>query len=124
MAALSLLPSAARDNRRVALTLARGDDAVAELDVDAVTLTVGGSPVRHYEVECEAKGSGDATVVRAVLDDLQARYPALRAWSVSKLALGEALETLASEGRLSPLQDGERLLPEAYDAVEALAGPL
>jgi inorganic triphosphatase YgiF len=123
MAALGFLPSAARENRRVALTLGRGDDHIAELDVDAVTLTVDGSPVRHYEVECEAKGSGDAAVVRAVLADLRTRHPLLRPWSVSKLALGEALEALASEGRLTSLLEADRPRPEAYEAIEAMALP-
>jgi inorganic triphosphatase YgiF len=124
MEALGFVAGAARENRRVALTLARGDEVVAELDVDAVTMTVDGRVVRHYEVECEAKGAGDAAVVKAVLDDLRSRHEGLRPWSVSKLALGESLEALASEGRLAPLLDGERLLPEAYDAVEAIASGL
>jgi len=124
MEALGFVGGVARDNRRIALTLARGGEAVAELDVDAVTMTVDGTVIRHYEVECEAKGGGDAGVVRAVLADLGSRHPGLRPWSVSKLALGEAVEALASEGRLAPLLDGERLRPEAYDAVEAMAGRL
>ena len=115
---------ATRENRRVALTLARGNAIVAELDIDAVTMTVEGQTVRHYEVECEVKGAGDAAVVKAVLDDLRSRHEGLRPWSVSKLALGESLEALASEGRLESLLDGERLRPEAYDAVEAVASGL
>jgi inorganic triphosphatase YgiF len=120
MEALGFVAGAPRSGRRVALSLMRNGDVVAELDVDVVTFTVAGRPVRHYEVECEAKGAGDAAVLRAVLDDLHSRYEGLRGWSVSKLALGEALEELARAGGLEALLDGERLRTEAYDAVERL----
>jgi inorganic triphosphatase YgiF len=119
--ALGFVTIAPRSNRRVALTLARADETVGELDVDAVTLTVEGVVVRHYEVECEAKGAGDATVVPAVLEDIRSRHQSLRAWSISKLALGQALEVLAQEGRLGPLLDAGRPRPEAYEAIERLA---
>ena len=118
--ALGFVASATRENRRVALTLMREGEVVGELDVDAVSFTVADRVVRHYEVECEAKGAGDAQIVRAVLGDLRSRYEGLRSWSVSKLALGEALDALAAGDRLSPLVDGDRLLAEAYDAIEAI----
>jgi inorganic triphosphatase YgiF len=120
--ALGFTAGASRSNRRVALSLMLDGAVVAELDVDAVTFTVNGRPVRHFEVECEAKGAGDAAVLREVLDDLRFRHASLRSWSVSKLGLGEALEALAQQGRLDPLLDGDRLTPASYDLVEGLAG--
>jgi inorganic triphosphatase YgiF len=119
--ALGFAANTPRRNRRVALTLVRAGEVVAELDVDAVSFTVAGRLVRHYEVECEAKGAGDAAVVRAVLDDLRSRHEGLRASSVSKLALGEALESLAQDGDLEALLEGERLRPDAYDTIERRA---
>jgi inorganic triphosphatase YgiF len=122
--ALGFFASSPRSNRRVALTLMREGEGevVAELDVDAVTFTVDGRPVCHYEVECEAKGAGDAAVLHAVLDELRSRHEGLQAWSVSKLALGEALEALSREGGLDALLDGDRLRPEAYEVIERLDG--
>jgi inorganic triphosphatase YgiF len=119
--ALGFVAGASRSNRRTALTLMREGEVVAELDVDAVTFTVLEKPVRHYEVECEAKGAVDANVLRAVLTELRARYAGLRPWSVSKLALGEALEALAEEGRFDGLLEGEHLRTDAYETIEPVA---
>lgn len=119
--ALGFAPTSPRRNRRTALTLMRDGEVVAEIDVDDVTFSPGGRSVRHFEVECEAKGAGDASTVRAVLDDLQARHSALQAWAVSKLALGEVLEALAQDGELDALLAGDRLRPEAYATIESLA---
>jgi inorganic triphosphatase YgiF len=125
MEGLGFVAGAPRSNRRSALTLVRDGAVVAELDVDAVTMTVDGGGVRHFEVECEAQGGGDATAVRAVLDDLIAAHAGLRRWSISKLALGEALDALAEAGRLEALLDGDRLRESGYDEIEALmAGAL
>ena len=120
--ALGLVAGSARENHRVALTLARNGDIVAEVAVDTVTFLAGRSAVRHYEVECESKGAGDAEVIRGVLDGLRSRYDGMRAWQVSKLELGEALSLLAEEGRLDALLDGDRLRPEAYRTIEGLMG--
>ncbi len=120
MQALGLVGGAPRENRRVALTLVRDAAVVAEVAVDAVTLTAGEHRVRHYEVECESKGDGGAGVIRAVLADLQSRYDGLRPWHVSKLDLAQSLEILADEEKLEALLDGERLLPAAYEAVETV----
>jgi inorganic triphosphatase YgiF len=120
MRALGLEGSAARENRRVALRLARDDTVVAEVAVDAVLLTAGEHRVRHYEVECESKGSGDAAVVRSVLGDLQSKYAGLRSWHVSKLDLAQSLEILADQGRLEALLDGDRLRSDAYGTIEAV----
>ncbi len=61
--ALGFVASAPRENRRVALSLVRDGKVVAEVAVDAVTLTAGDQTVRHYEVECETKGDGDASII-------------------------------------------------------------
>jgi inorganic triphosphatase YgiF len=121
MEALGLVAGSSRSNRRSALTLVRESTVAGELDVDAVALTVDGTLVRHFEVECEAGPGGDTGVVRDVLADLTSRYPGLRRWSISKLALGEALEALCAAGRLSPLLEGEGLRATGYDEIEALA---
>ena len=120
--ALGLVAKAPRQNRRIALTLVREGEVVAEVAVDAVAFTAGEQTVRHYEVECETKGSGDQAVVRAVLGDLQSRYEDLRPWDVSKLELGEVLSALAEQGRLDELVEDGRLRPDAYHTVEAIVG--
>lgn len=119
--ALGLTATSPRSNRRTALTLMRSGEVVAEVDVDAVTFRPGGRLVRYFEVECEARGSGDASVVRAVLTELRSRHAGLRAWNVSKLALGEVMEALEREGRLDEVLSGDHIRPDVYDLIEGLA---
>ena len=118
MNALSLQPFSARSVLRRArgVTDASGR-LVAELAIDDVTFLINGQEVRHCEIECEAKGGGDAAVVQGILDALKHRFPALRPFVYSKLDIADGLERLAAQGRLAEHLERGVLKSSAYDAI-------
>jgi len=101
-----------------------GGRRLAELAVDTVDFRVAGQPVRHHEVEVEAKAPEGAAAVPAVVEALAGRFwPALRPWPYGKLPTGKAVEALLAErGPEGLLDDGGALLPAAYDAVAERLG--
>lgn len=114
-----LRPSTARTNRRTGLSVTREGlaDRVAELVIDDVTFLAGDLEVRHFEVECEAKGAGNSEGVQRVLDELRLSFPELEPFEYSKLDIAEALNRLAETGRLQPLLADGVLKPSAYDTI-------
>ncbi|CAN5646635.1 hypothetical protein BH23GEM11_BH23GEM11_07440 [soil metagenome] len=102
-------------------------DPVAELTMDTVTLEVVGRRVRFREVEVEA-GPGADEPARLVAEVGTALRNAvgrerLRPWSLSKLATGVALESLAEAGELDGLVgvNGD-LLPAGLDRLGGSGG--
>ena len=94
---------------------------VAELAIDEVTYRIAGGPVRHHEVEIEAKApEGNQYLARAV-EELRARFgPALTPWRHGKLAIGLGIERLLASAAGPALVAGGHLTPAAYPRLAAL----
>ncbi|MDA0734883.1 MAG: CYTH domain-containing protein [Chloroflexi bacterium] len=89
---------------------------LAELSIDSVVYHFGQRPIRHYEVEIEAKSEAGVTALPGLTQGLADQYPStLRRWGHGKLATGRAIEALLEQGQLDSLlgNDGE-LMPSAY----------
>jgi len=116
LAALGLAPVQLRAAERRSARLLRAGVAVAELCLDRVTYRPGTRDVVHRELEIEAlPPSGAAEVSRIAAELLTEQPSALRAWRVSKTALGRALDELEARGELAALLDGEELSEAGYD---------
>lgn len=96
----------------------------AELAVDRVTYRFPSGPILHWEVEIEAKGKGNSATVSEMMRNLLMIYGgSLRKWDYGKLATGSAVQRLIEEGSIENLIGSDRrLLPGAYDLIEALLG--
>lgn len=92
---------------------------VAELVYDAVTFDADGRHVLHDEIEIEGRGPDAAAHVRAGADAIRALFgDGVRSWQPSKLAIGQALDALESEGVLAALLDADdRLTDDGYAAI-------
>lgn len=113
-----------RETRRIRREILEDGGPVGELAVDEVRFDAVGLRCVHREVEVEAADAGPRgrRLLRRAVADLQERFgDALRAWELSKLATGLALEELLADGTapgwLTP--DGS-IRAEGYDRVEAL----
>jgi inorganic triphosphatase YgiF len=82
---------------------------IAELAVDAVTFHLAAGPVRHHEVEIEAKAPEGAAYLPRAVEALGAQFgPALTVWRYGKLATGLAIaRLLASDHAHDWLEDGQ-----------------
>ncbi len=80
-----------------------------------------GGPVRHHEVEIEAKAPAGADYLPRAVEDLRSRFgAALAPWRYGKLATGLAIELLlASPHGAGMVVDGH-LAPAAYPRLAAL----
>jgi inorganic triphosphatase YgiF len=108
--------------RRLRYALSAGRSPIAELAIDAVSYRLAPGPVRHHEVEIEAKAAeGTAYLPRAV-EELRGRFEgALTLWPHGKLATGFAIaRLLASPEGGGLLAGGGRLAPAAYPRLAAL----
>ncbi len=118
MKSLGLQPfSSRRVERKARAVRDASGRVVAETAIDAVTFLVNGVEVRHFEIECEAKGPGDAETVQSILDRLKQRFAFLQLFEYSKLDIAEGLERLAVDSRLAEYLDHGVLKPTAYDEI-------
>lgn len=107
--------------RRLRYALSAGRSPIAELAIDAVSYRLAPGPVRHHEVEIEAKAAeGTAYLPRAV-EELRGRFEgALTLWPHGKLATGFAIARLLASPEGGGLLAGGRLAPAAYPRLAAL----
>jgi len=94
---------------------------IAELAIDEVTYRLAAGPVRHHEVEIEAKADAGTDYLPRAVEALRAQFgSALASSRHSKLAIGEAMaRLLASPGGVG-LMAGDRLTPAGYARLDAL----
>ena len=100
-----------------------GDAAapLVELAIDAVEYRLTAGPVRHHEVEIEAKAPEGAAYLGRALQDLRARFgEALTPWRHGKLATGFAIERLLAASDAAGLVIDGRLVPAAYPRLAGL----
>jgi CYTH domain len=97
---------------------------VAELAVDVVAFQLPGGPVRHREVEVEAKSAGGDAAVALLTESLVRQFwPGLRPWRLGKLATGKAVAELIERQALEPRAEGDALAddgsvrPWVYDLI-------
>ena len=92
---------------------------LAELAIDAVTYRFRDARVRLFEVEVEAKGQGDASTVKRIVESLHDEFPAqLLLWPYGKLPTGNAIQELLAEGNLADLIGEDDILPPtAYERI-------
>ena len=94
---------------------------LAELAIDEVTFRLAVGPVRHHEVEIEARADAGAEYLPRAVDALRARFGgAVVSSRHSKLAIGAAMERLLAAPRGAGLVAGDRLTPTGYARLEAL----
>jgi inorganic triphosphatase YgiF len=122
LARLGLAPIQSRQTRRQALDVRDAEGKIlAELALDEVCYHVAGGTVLHCEIEAEAKGCGDVSLIEHVTGLVSRLYPdRLIRWDYNKLITGLALERLMGEGRL-PAPSGKILLLDrsGYTAIDA-----
>jgi inorganic triphosphatase YgiF len=88
---------------------------IAELAIDEVTYRLASGPVRHHEVEIEAKADAGADYLPRAVAALRARFgDAVVSSRHSKLAIGAAMERLLAAPRGAGLVAGDRLTPAGY----------
>jgi inorganic triphosphatase YgiF len=88
---------------------------IAELAIDEVTYRLEAGPVRHYEVEIEAKAPEGAPYLPRAAAELRARFgSAILPWRYGKLATGLAIARLLAAGEAGALVAGGRLTAAAY----------
>jgi inorganic triphosphatase YgiF len=97
------------------------DEVAAELAIDGVTFHLGEMDGRLYEVEVEAKRPGVAQVLKRVIDALR-DMPGLQPWPYSKLATGNGLARLVSDGRRQDVLDDRDIVTAR--GMELIAGVL
>jgi inorganic triphosphatase YgiF len=121
LAESGLVPIQERATRRHLRDVVDEGQRIAEFAVDEVTYQLPLGPVRHHEVEIEAKGPGGPAFLSRAVKDLEGRYgPALKRWPHGKLATGFAIaRLLASPEGAGMVADGH-LTPAAYPRLAAL----
>jgi inorganic triphosphatase YgiF len=88
---------------------------IAELAIDEVTYRLDAGPVRHHEVEIEAKAPEGAPYLPRAVAGLHARFgSALLPWPYGKLATGLALARLLTADDARALVAGGQLVAAAY----------
>jgi inorganic triphosphatase YgiF len=109
---------------RDAMQEQRPGDPVAEIAIDSVTYRFPEGQVQWHEVEAEARGQGDATVVSEILSKVVEAFAGdLRVWRYPKIATGLALGRLQTTGRLAGLlTEGGVLSPLGYALLESILG--
>ena len=97
---------------------------IAELAIDEVTFRLAAGPLRHHEVEIEAKAPEGASYLPRAVEALRALFgAALTPWRYGKLSTGQAIERLLATGDGRSLIEGDRLSPAAYPRLaELLSG--
>lgn len=107
--------------RRLRHALSAGRTPIAELAIDAVSYRLALGPVRHDEVEIEAKAAAGADYLPRAVEELRGRFDgALTLWRHGKLATGFAIERLLASPESEGLLAGGRLVPAAYPRLAAL----
>ena len=98
---------------------------VAELVIDATVFQIGSVSVRHYELEVESRATDGGHALSRISESLTNRWPQLRRWPHSKIAVGKALEEVLSQDKLpTGGRDSKLLGPADYDLiVERLGEP-
>jgi inorganic triphosphatase YgiF len=120
LAAAGLARVQERETRR-RLRLAGAGAPIAEVAIDEVTYRLASGPVRHHEVEIEAKADAGADYLPRAVKDLRAQFGgALVSSRHSKLAIGAAIERLLAAPGGVGLMAGDRLTPAGYARVDAL----
>jgi hypothetical protein len=94
---------------------------VAELVIDSVVFFLEFGPVRHHEIEVEAKGVGTIENIQEVSNTLLAGWPdSLREWHFGKRSTGRAVDSLLAEhGPYGIVSASGDLLPGAYDLIHS-----
>jgi hypothetical protein len=89
--------------------------------IDEVTYRLASGPVRHHEVEIEAKADAGADYLPRAVAALRARFgDAVVSSRHSKLAIGAAMERLLAAPRGAGLVAGDRLTPAGYARLDVL----
>lgn len=117
-----------RDLTRLPRAVLLPDDPrgpLAEMAIDTVVYHFGDDSFRVHEVEVEAKGSGDRSVVEEVTAALLDAFPdELRPWRYGKLPTGNALrDLLAGNGPADLIDDSGTVLPLAHELVDRALDP-
>ena len=120
LAAAGLAHVQERETRR-RLRHAGAGAPIAELAIDEVTYRLASGPVRHHEVEIEAKADAGADYLPRAVAALRARFgDAVVSSRHSKLAIGAARERLLAAPRGAGLVAGDRLTPAGYARLDVL----
>jgi inorganic triphosphatase YgiF len=94
---------------------------IAELAIDEVTYRLATGPVRHHEVEIEAKADAGAAYLPRAVEALRAQFGgALASSRHSKLAIGAGMARLLASPGGAGLMAGDRLSPAGYARLDAL----
>jgi hypothetical protein len=99
------------------------NDIVAELDIDYVSCSIcDNQQVGYYNIEIEAKGSGDASdlsTLVAGLKDYKGIGECLKIWPYSKLATIKTIEELIKLGKINPSSSHKyELKPSDFSMIE------
>ena len=120
LAATGLIVGQERETHRRLLHAGAGAP-LAEVAVDEVTYRLAAGPVRHHEVEIEAKSDAGADYLPRAVEDLRTRFGgALVSSRHSKLAIGAGIERLLASSGGAGLLSGGRLNPSGYARLDAL----
>ena len=118
--AAGLLSVQERETRR-RLRHAGTGAPLAELAIDEVTFRLAAGPVRHHEVELEAKADAGADYLPRAVEGLLGQFgSALVSSRHSKLAIGAAMARLLAAPGAAGLMAGDRLTPAGYARLDAL----
>lgn len=94
---------------------------IGELAIDEVTYRLAAGPVRHHEVEIEAKADAGSDYLPRAVEALRAQFgSALASSRHSKLAIGAGIARLLAAPASAGLMAGDRLTPAGYARLDAL----
>lgn len=120
LAAAGLARVQERETRR-RLRHAGAGAPIAELAIDEVTYRLASGPVRHHEVEIEAKAAAGVDYLPRAVEALRAQFGgALVSSRHSKLAIGAGLARLLAAPGGAGVMAGGRLTSAGYARVDAL----
>ena len=97
-------------------------NVVAEMAIDNVTYNIDTEPVKHNEIEIEAKKSGNISDVQNITNELKLLYPqTLCPWKFGKLSTGMAIESLYKNNHLEGFLFEDRSLNKSgYNALHEI----
>jgi hypothetical protein len=105
----------------------REETDVAELDIDHVTCNIGnnGYQVSYYNIEIEAKGSGDSSDLSILLTSLRGdkgNGERWKMWPYSKLATIKTITNLVGLGQIKPASKKYELKRTDFKLIEGVLG--
>ncbi|MBO54863.1 MAG: hypothetical protein CL886_04295 [Dehalococcoidia bacterium] len=113
-----------RRNNRLTKPILNPDRShiVAEMSVDHVTYIGHTHPVKHNEIEIEAKGYGTISDIQDITKELKDLYPqTLYPWAFGKLSTGMAITYLHKENKLEAFLFEDRSINRSgYNALHAI----